>query len=725
MVQQTAPRILAYAQLKKLRTALAIAQGTQLLSTLQQEAEATISHDQTKRVTYLTALFSRIHREMFHHWKEQASISHRPGVMLDPDKRKLFRKTIGRLVLDGDGDGNSATAIFDNNGFVIRTENIAERLADFYLKMRSVRPFSCGNRITLDFFMTALTQLPAFTAVYGHGIDFRRLDAQDAAALHEPAGSFSEISAAFRHALDPARGSFLPNTPNAYGKWPENKQFVSGIPFLSHKTARGIQCLVTVSGGLVPLDSIKEESFIAGMHLADYPHPPRESIIGYLPGTEALRIPGKTSIDGISLGANGTAPLFCLDVNMLTGLRAPSHAELLELLKQCAGDKTALFTLAGNTALKHKLLTAAEGDKRLARGIEIAYERLDKITQMLDDALEALFAGKTPVANPRLFMCMGGAGAGKTLVEEIAKAQCGDNFVIASLDEFRKKCDLYCVLTAAEHHSDDYIYVEPFANRLRDLVAERAKRDGINILYDGTGIPYTPRYSRIVAEFKQCRFHTQIIAVDAFLVKPPGREEALRRSSVVGSVKERYRQTGRALPWVVTIYKHIHAPQSFLYALEDAALDKIALFANDGGRDQHYLVAESFTFSDAEIRELQERQKFATLAPHLRELIKNRYGSALKMLAQNAAGEIDALIVRNPAFAEDNVAYQIYPGISGNRVLAVYNAERLVDFVEKRQLNPHASGEEGLLYKSEALAFHVDPLAKEPWIVRLQGSFGR
>lgn len=723
MNRNAVPQICGYAQLKKLRTALAISQGIKLLSALLQEAETTISHDQTKRVTYLTALFSRIHREMFNDWKEQASVNHRPGTIADPGKRELFRKTISRLVMDT--DGNSDAALFDNNGFVIDTENIAERLADFYRQMRGVRPFAYGNRITLDFFMTALGKLPAFKAVYVHGIDFRRLEAKDAIALHDPASSYEEIITAFEHALDPIRGKRLQNRPNGYGKWPENRQFISGIPFLSHKTEAGDLCLVTVNGGLVPVDSIKEEMFIAGKHLADYPLSAVENIIGHLPGTETLRAPEKKVIDGIEIGENGIAPLFCLDVNILTGLRSPSHTELLELLKQCAGDKTPLFALADNEALKRKMLTAADGDKRLERSVEIAFERLGKITRILDAAKEAIFAGKTPVTYPKLFMCMGGAGAGKTLVEEFAQAQCGDNFVIASLDEFRKKCDLYGVLTAAQHHSDDYVYVEPFANRLRDMVADHAKAEGFNILYDGTSIPYSPRYAGIVGQFKAAGFHTQIIAVDAFIVKPLGREDQLLRATVIGSVKYRYEQTGRALPWVVTVYKHIRALEAFLSALEDRALDKISLFANDGARNEHYLVAESFIFSDEEVRELQERQTSGMLAPHLQSLIKCRADSTLRHLAQESQGEIAALMARNPAFAENNVAYQIYPGNNGNRVLVIYNTGRMVDFAEKRQLNPHASGEEGLLHKPDALAFHVDPDAEKPWIIRLQGSLRR
>jgi hypothetical protein len=352
--------------------------------------------------------------------------------------------------------------------------------------------------------------------------------------------------------------------------------------------------------------------------------------------------------------------------------------------------------------------------------VEIAYERLGKINTVLEQHQDAIFTSKTAVPNPQLFMSMGGAGAGKTAVEEIANARCGDNFVIASLDEFRKKSDLYRVLTAANHHSDDYVYVEPFANRLRDRVAKKAQQSGINILYDGTSIPYQPRYSTIITQFKAAGFHTQIIAVDAFIVKPQGREDKLSRTCVINSVKARFEKTGRALPWVVTVYKHIRAPESFLNALEHEALDKICLFANDGERDKHYLVAESFDFSEQQVRILQQQQCANKLAEYLTRLIKSHHDSVLKNLAGQDKTQLDALMARNPAFSEANVAYQIYPSKDGNRVLVIYNTHRMIDFVEKRQLNPNAAGEEGLLHKPDVLAFDVDPLTKEPWLIRLQ-----
>ncbi len=712
------PKISGAVQLKKLRNALAIARARKLLSTLQQEAEATISHDQAKRVTYLTELFSRIHREIFHDWKEQATVSHRPGTMTNADKRKEFRMIIEGLVLNG--GGNHGTELFDSNGFVIKTGNIAERLAKFYKSMRIVRPYDYGNRLTLDVFMTALANLPAFKGVYEQGIDFRRLEVNDAIVLHNLNSSIEEITFAFRHALDPARTKCLQNTPNGYGKWPENKRFISSIPFLSHTTEEGVDCLITVNGGLVPLSGIDKSLFVPGLQVADLPISLTKNLIGYLPGTEKLRGLGKNEIDGITIGENGEAPLFCLDVNMLTGLRYASHTELRELIKQCEGDNATIFMLANNPALKQKLLAAANEDERMVRTIEIGHERLSKITKKLDATQDAIFFGKTPDLKPKLFMSMGGAGSGKTAVEEIATAQCGDNFVIASLDEFRKCSDLYAVMTAANHHSDDYIFIEPFANRLRDWVAHHAKEAHINILYDGTGIPYKPRYYNVINAFEEAGFFTQIAAIDAFIVKPEGREDELSRSAVICSVKNRFEITGRALPWVVTVDKHIRSPWSFLDALEHESLDKISLFANDGERDKHYIVAESFGLSDGELRALQEKQKSGGLADHLKSLSRNRDDSIIRVLAGGDKEKIEALLNRNPALNESNVAYQVYPGKYGNRVLVVYNTRRMVDFVVKRQLNPNASGEEGLLHKHASLAFHVDPDAKEPWMIRLQ-----
>jgi hypothetical protein len=151
-------------------------------------------------------------------------------------------------------------------------------------------------------------------------------------------------------------------------------------------------------------------------------------------------------------------------------------------------------------------------------------------------------------------------------------------------------------------------------------------------------------------------------------------------------------------------------------------LEKLSLFANDGKRDKHYLVAESFICTDEEVDILQEHQRLGTLSQYLYFLSTDRTDSVLKNLANGDEARLTALIARNPLFDENNVAYQIYSSSNENRVLVIYNARRLADFIEKKQLNPNASGENGLLHKPEALSFHVDPSCKEPWMTRLQDS---
>ena len=704
--------------LKRLRNALAVIHCRHLLSTFQKEAEATISHDQAKRVTYLTELFSRIHREIFEEWKDQAITPDRPGSMPEAAQRKRFREAIESLVLNG--DQNAETALFDSNGFVIRTANIAERLGHFYHAMRAIKPFAYGNKLTLDFFMIALSNLPAFSSVYEEGVDFRRLDPQDLIHLHDSKSPLASVCQAMAHAMDPARTRSLPNLADGYGKWPEQKTFVFGMPFLRHRTPEGIDCLVTVNGGLVPLDSLREEQIPLGVHFADYPLSLSAGLIGHLPGTEGLR--DQAEIDGIPIGPNGEAPLFCLDLNILTGLRSPSHTEFVELLHEVSGAGTPLFDLANNPDLKAQLLHAAQDDSRLARGVEIAYQRLSSIAAKLDRIKAGIFAGKFATGRPMLFLCMGGAGAGKTAVEEIARGECGDNFVIASLDEFRKQSDLYRVLTAANHHSDDYIFVEPFANTLRDWVAAEARSRAISLLYDGTSIPFVPRYSAIVERFKTAGFKTFIAGIDAFIVKPRGREEELPRVAAILSVKDRFERTGRALPWVVAVDKHIRAPGAFLQALALPALDKLSLFANDGKMDRHYLVAETFDLSAESLHQLQEAQREGRLSDALLQAIRSSEGSTLLRLAEGDPDRLEELIARIPGWNEANLGYLVSTFPAGHRVLLIYSLRRMVDFLEKGQLNPNASGEEGLLHKHASLAFHIDPGSAEPWTIRLQDS---
>ena len=133
-----------------------------------------------------------------------------------------------------------------------------------------------------------------------------------------------------------------------------------------------------------------------------------------------------------------------------------------------------------------------------------------------------------------------------------------------------------------------------------------------------------------------------------------------------------------------------------------------------------HIVAESYALTDTEVKELQKHQLLGSLTDHLKAYIREHVDSHLKSIAIDRHTDLDVLIAQIPHFNETNVGYQIYQRKNYNRVLLIYCAKRMVDFMEKRQLNPNASGEVGLLHKPEALAFYVDPFAKDPWLTKLQ-----
>ncbi len=697
-------------RLENLRTALAINRGIELLSQISREAENTVEHDEAKRVGYLADLFIRTHTEMFQDWKQQNT--DRPGEIKHGEAREALRTTILESLCANGGHGQEAPkGLFDSNGFVIfhEKQHVAEVLAQFYEKMRDIKPFAYGNDLTLDFFMTALGKLPAFQEVYPSGIDLRRLDEADIKALHTP-GNIKGVEQAMLHAMDAARTPVLKNQANGYGKWEKHVEYISGIPFLSHEKDKE-KFIVTVNGGLVPVKDIRQklEMFLKTDNLlSDFPAISEQpgalgiKVVGYLPGTESLREPGKTQIDGIGVTPEA-APLFSMDTNILTGVRPPSHKVLLGLIEQVRGKKTPLFDLANNPQMRDELMHAAP-DTKTKRIVEVAYERLSKITSQLDAAQKEIFAGKTPVEKPKLYVSMGGAGSGKSGVEALAEAQCGTNFVVASLDEFRKKSDLYKLITAAGHHGDDYIVAEPFANTLRQWVADTAKEKKFNVLYDGTGVVYQPRYANVVDDFKKEGFHTNVVAVDTSLISLPGREKDFPEPAI-GRVKSRFDTTNRALPWIVVTGKHTRTPRSFIQAVEHQGLDKVSLIAADADKNNRYLVAESFVMSDSEVREMQQAQKNGRLVEHFKGLAK-RPDATLASQAKDD-GHLDQLIAKNPKFTEDNVAFTVYQSGGKNRVLAVYNSERYIDLLEKGLMNPHASYEQGLLHTPATIPFNI------------------
>ena len=703
----------------ELRTALALNRGMELLDTLQRETHATVEHHEARRIGYLEELYSRIHHDLFQDWEGHEGGA--PGEITSGEKRTLLREAI-RNILCANGEAANATpnGLFDANGFVVKhnTQELANILATFYEAVRNIEPFDYGNKLTADFFMVALSKLPAFAEVYPAGIDFRRLNQDDLQSLYATPLDHRKIVAAFTHATDFSHTHALENTTpdyTQYQKWDKHVEYVSGVPFLSHMY-NGTLCLVTVNGGLVPFDAqLKgklEKHFKDDGLVSEFPPIHPNTVVGYLPGTNELRT--KRNIDGYEI-KGGAAPLFCTDINIMTGLRPLTHKNFVEWLKQVHGPEAKITDLNNNKELQAKLLAAVANAPHKARKesiINTACAHINHNVQKIDAFIGkkgaytegSLFYGKTRLTRPNLFICMGGAGAGKTFLEKYAETLCGTNWVKVSLDHFRGQSDLYKLLVAANHHADDYTVIEPYGTALRDWAAARACEEGINLFYDGTGITYQPRYAKLAAEFKKAGFTNHVLAVDASL------------ESAIPRIRDRFAKDNRALPWLVVTGKHTRVSPSFLQAVRDPNVDKAAIIAADDipqPRDR-YIVAETF---DEKLDEFKPRS--SALLTYFERLI-----SSATSVFSGIFG--DTPHNKNPKFTDENTSYLHYTVGSGTkareRTLAIYNTSRFTGMAEKGLMNAQASSPDRLTHTPSTLPFYMpEPEAKMmgAWQLRL------
>lgn len=699
-------------------TVMALNRGIEALDEFAVKSRETTEHSVAKREQYLADLYLQTHEKLFQDTRGHPSDNGRAGVITDAEKREAFRLEIGQLV----------KGLFDNNGFVPKHESLAKVLAPAYVKLRELAPFEYGNNETLNLFMVMLSRLPAVKEVYPHEIDFRRLRNGEADALL--ACGEGKVADALEKAMDPTRSQGLPNKPNELHNWPSKEFRIAGIPLVKYQLEEK-DYLVLANGGLIELNENVQNNIETRLNesdalLTDIRFEPQR----YLPGIDDKSgdndIKQKTFIDGIPVNREGESPLLCLDLNPITGLRPPAHHRFEQFFDQqlgrdeATGEKRNIFYLHNNPGAVAKLKEGAPED--LQHMVEVACAGIDAATIKLDAACDTIFrktkAKKVENGQKHFVFSMGGAGAGKTQAEKLMQAYAGDaGYVKASLDEARYYSDTYKVLCAADHHADDYITVEPFASTLRNWVATRAKEQGCNLLYDGTGIAYKGRYDSLTSKYHRAGYKTTVCAIDTMLDAPPGREgeywdNSLRR------VVERYKggHDRRALPWPVVVGKHTKVMTSFMDAINDQFVDKAVLLSTDGPKGSAYVVAETFDFDRKE--KMPETLRSAMnngndsaggVKSKLHDMMRENDSSILKIQAQADKTDkttVDDLISRIPD-VENNAGFVARRVAGKDRVLAINNVIRLIDLAEKGLLNPHASGPSNLSFKREDLAFDL------------------
>ncbi len=717
-----------------LRTAIALNRGIEWLEQIEKRAKATKTDYASLRIVHLEELFHDTHHQLFQDWNGNND-------KVSGENRIKLREIIEKVFFskEKDKDGNPA-GLFDENGFALRfkpeekaREKFATKLAEFYEDVQRLDPklYSYGNKLTLDFFMVALSKLPAVAAVYPEGVDFRRLDSHDLSAMAASPPNHADIVKAFKHATDLTIIHPLMNhhqDDKQYTVWSDHSEIIGGVPFLSH-TQDNVKYLVTMNGGLVEFnkvkkgieDHLKKDGFIADLTFktekyitsAAKTSDPNKSLQDELNGLRS-----KKDICGFAI-KDEQAPLVCLDLNIMSGLRAPAHNSIMDFIQRnrdVAGDeykggKEIKITVLHNTGNKTrqeflKPWKDRTSNEYLHKMLDISYDHVNANMKNISSIIEQKFDRKivTPVKQPQMYTSMGGSGSGKSVVEKIIKAQCGNNYVVSSLDNFREHNDMNTLLLAAGHHADDYAIVNSYATELRNQVIDRALRDKVNILCDGSGINYKGRNDKYVKRFKEAGFNTQVAAVESSY------------EAAVNRVKSRYEKDNRAMPWIMVADKHVNFAPSFLDAVADRNVDKVSLIATDGKKGEQYLIAETVDMKREEIKGLSNTGRKNGLADYFKKILKSI--SSIADTFKNVSKDEIRDITASDKIIDTNTAFISYPSVrrgDEQRVLAVYNASRLTGLMEKGLMNPYANAPEKELlnHTRDELSFFVSTPSKK------------
>jgi hypothetical protein len=604
--------------------------------------------------------------------------------------------------------------LYDEQGYAKKPsrEQLATYLADAYTGISNVEPFEYGGALSLRVFFTLIGKTRALTDDKGHrlDIDFTRLNKQDLETLELPPEKNREkIDKVFEKLLDPANNRPTKSLP-AHKRWgtlPKSETEIVQKHFLSH-TLGHTKCLVTINGGLVPLDAVEGDII---QHINRSGHPadftvPRDKIVDYLirDGRE-----NASSIDGIDI-TDKAVPLVPLNVDLLTGLDVTT--QLPSVKKYCQEHNTHLLRLP-------EYVKTHDIPDILRNRLERAADHIEKTRPVVWSAVDESFKGIKPVpyaknlnkqTSPKAFITMGGTGSGKSNLEEIVNKHTDGSYVTASLDEARthfKMYDLYAAVgrnlngepkpgsipVRTGHHLGDYKALETGAGLIREGIVERAKgyqgnygtlllpeknlKRRYNLLYDGSGVPYKGKYEQIVRKLSEEGFDNTILVADAPIEKAYERAEKRLRSP-----------DGRAVPPKVIVDKHRGVP----HAMRDAARDEYVRHFEviDTTRDvkgEHYTLVQRFTLKADDVKELERARKKKEPLALYKELRKQKLLPEAEDLRHAPDGwedRVEFVVVSHNHHAKQS------------DVLIITDRDRMTAISRKGALNPDASGLEDL-----------------------------
>ena len=680
--------------LTPLEKELAVVRGMQLLSAIDKSdktlvairdvirsmARDGIQEDATGKAGYtelmagqgLYYLMLNIHSVLFqdsYKRKKEDTVNdpERPGVVQSDDMNPGLREVLNTF----------SKQFFHIENTPVNYKEFPQIFAKCYQEMAKLQPFLYGNEQTTCLLLTILTELAKSRNIY---FDLRRISDDETGML-----SFDNINThgfqsdkiikIFEKALSLAINREEMPEVKPWEKRVDSTIEIGGLRFLM-VMRDDMPCLVTSGGGFVPLnkphanyDNLSLEGLIKQYlmtgKLIDTVRIKAENVIGYVNAGSA----DKKEADGLDITSG--APLICMDVNPLTGLTDRYNNILARVLKK---ENRQFIDLADDIP---SLLTAED---EFNEQLQVAIKHSKAVKKVVDAAVEKAFSGKLPVGNRKnhVVITMGGAGSGKGGMGEvlICKKSGGENYVKASLDDARYEFGLYRIMVEANHHADDYMAVAEGAGLIRKAIAERAVKEGYNLFYDASGIPWE-KYADLARQWKDSVKEIDVCAVECQLYVDSNRA-AQFPFPAHHRVISRFNSESRTLPHSEMLKRHIAAPDAYLKAFADPSIQEFMIIDNAGEQGSAYIIAQKFSVDKALLGQLDAVQQGKRLLDFLKE--------------QNIFPEI-----KTHETTEDNIDFLVHKVKADQySILVITDRSRFIDIVQKAEMNPDATGYEAL-----------------------------
>lgn len=305
-----------------------------------------------------------------------------------------------------------------------------------------------------------------------------------------------------------------------------------------------------------------------------------------------------------------------------------------------------------------------------------AANRINSLEKEINNHLDSILAAATPVKTPLFFMSMGGVGSGKSKLEEFVKTLSNNNYVMFSVDNARTYSPVYKLLTACNNHDDDYIVMKEFAYMLFEKLSELALQKRINFFRDSSGIPYAGKNQNVLKSFKDSGFTTYCLVAASALYAASDRKDL--SDPVHERIIKRFESKGRAVPWPITLSKHINHPLAQSDAALDCNLDHLVIFDTMVPKGHTHTIAES---------QLIDQLAYERLI-NASNLTKELLDLNFLPFASDSCG----------SFNYDNVSVHFMNVECGfKRILVIIDGQKFVDIIQKCLFNKTAKGYQELI----------------------------